>query len=165
MTTLDVVARGLGSVGHGAIYALGKGGFNPDAAYPWNAQHECDCSGFVAWCLGVNRHTDHPWYAKYNGGWLETTAIVRDAMERGVGMFDLVTWREARPGHLIVYGDAQGHQGHVGIITGCGGDGPISAVHCSKGNQARVHDAIQDTGVTVWKERNGIVARCALVEV
>jgi cell wall-associated NlpC family hydrolase len=164
MIAADLIARALSAIGHGCIYALGKGGMNPDSTYPWNKQKQCDCSGFVAWALGVSRHTDHPWYKDQNGGWLETSAIARDALTRGLGMFDLVTWREAKPGHLIVYGDTQGHQGHVGIVTACSGEGPMTAVHCSRGNQTRSHDAIQETGVTVWIEHNGIVARCALVE-
>lgn len=164
MTTVEVVTRAMSAAGRGCKYGLGKGGFDPAAPHPWNSRLECDCSGFVAWALGVSRHTDHPWYRQINGGWLETSAIVRDAIMRGLGMFDLVAWREARPGHLVVYGDSGGRQGHVGIVAEVGADGPLTAIHCSKGNEVRFGDAIHETGVVLWKERNGIVARCIMLE-
>jgi cell wall-associated NlpC family hydrolase len=113
MTAQEILERAARSIGHGTIYKLGQGGFSPASPHPWNSRGECDCSGFVAWCLGVSRHTDHPWYSQQNGGWLETTAIARDARLAGAGMFDLVPWEQARPADLLVYGDWGGHQGHV----------------------------------------------------
>ena len=167
MKAADVVDRARSAVGQGCRYVLGKGGFSPAAPHPWSSQGDCDCSGFVSWCLGISRHTDNPWYASYNGGWVETTAIVRDA-SGPYGFFDAVDWKAAAPGMLIVYGDhvvdGVRRQGHVGIVSAVDQTGPFRAVHCSKGNDTKTGDAIRETDVQVWIKGGGIVARCALVE-
>lgn len=162
MTRSEIIARARSAIGHQTIYRLGQGGFNPAASKPWNTRGECDCSGFVAWCLGMSRHLDHPWYASQNGGWFETTAIARDA-ESPYGFFDKVHWEIAQLGDLLVYGDSAHGQGHVGIISGLEGERPSLAIHCSAGNFRNHQDAIQETGVAVWMVR-GIVARWAMVE-
>lgn len=162
MTRPEAVARARSAIGSKCAYRLGKGGFSPTSPYPWNSAGECDCSGFIAWCLGVSRHTDNPWYKSFNGGWVETSAIVRDA-KVPFGFFDEVTWEHAAPGHLIVYGDFGGHQGHVGIVNQAD-NGPTQAIHCSNGNFTRTQDAIQETGIAVWKMHEGIIVRCAFLE-
>jgi len=145
----------------GVIYALGKGGFKPGADVPWNDARGCDCSGFVAWCLGLNRHTDHPWYREVNGGWLETTAIVHDALGP-FGMFDAIPLDEARPADVIVYGDKDGHQGHVGLIVATNPE--VEVIHCSSGNFKATKNALASAGPDLWLKRGGIVARCAMVD-
>ena len=166
----QVLARARGVIAKGCHYGLGHGGFDPSRAHPWDDEMLCDCSGFVAWALGFKRHTDHPWYKAQNGGWLETSAIVRDALTPSYGMFEKVEDREARPGDLLVYGDrtnedGTSRQGHVGIISKVAENGePAEAVHCSRGNERRYADAIQETPATFWLVAGGIVARCALVD-
>lgn len=155
-----MLARARSAIGHGTLYKLGKGGFNPASPHPWNALGECDCSGYAAWCLGVSRHTEHPFYAHQNGGWLETSAIVADA-HSSFGMFEAIRWEQAQPGDLLVYGDSGGHQGHVGVVSEVNDSGPTAACHCSSGNARVRHDAIQETGVAVWSLNGGIVARPA----
>ena len=156
MAKQSLVERARSAAGFGTKYKLGKGGFNPASPHPWSSLGECDCSGFIAWVLGISRHTDNPWYRKQNGGWLETTAIVRDC-GTPFGFFDKREWTQARPGDLIVYGDSGGKQGHVGLITEVDATGPVKAIHCSSGN-SRGGDAIRETGVDIWKKRGGIVA-------
>lgn len=163
MNLAEVLQRALGCVGKGARYALGKGGMHAAAPAPFSQEMECDCSGFVAWCLGVSRHTDHPWYQRFNGGWLETTAIVRDAATP-FGMFDLVPWVDAKLGHLLVYGDRDGSQGHVGVVSGVDSNGPNRVVHCSRGNFKAGGDAVAETGIGVFHLHGAIVVRCALVD-
>jgi hypothetical protein len=163
MTLTEVVDRARSAVGHSCVYRLGKGGFIPTLERPWNANREADCSGFVSWCLGVSRHTDHPWYEKYNGGWLETTAVARDATSP-YGMFDMIPWSKAKPGHVLVYGDRDGHQGHIGVVSQVGVDGPLKAIHCSKSQSVQHGDAIAETSVEVFRAHGAIVARCALIE-
>jgi hypothetical protein len=167
MTRTGVLERARSAIGHGTIYRLGMGGFNPASPHPWNSRGECDCSGFIAWCLGVSRYTDHPWYSAQNGGWLETTAIIRDALKEGFGMFDQVALEQALPGDLVVYGDRDGHQGHVGLISHVepAGEGveegePKAIIHCSKGNWVAFQDAINETGnVGAWRMHGAVVAR------
>jgi hypothetical protein len=167
MSNSEIIARARSVIGKGCRYGLGKGGMSPSAVVPWDGAMLCDCSGFIAWVLGVSRHLDHPWYKKQNGGWLETTAIVRDCATP-YGFFTQVATVEALAGDLIVYGDIKKtddttRQGHVGLISEVGATGPARAVHCSKGNERRTGDAIFESPVGFWLAAGGIVARCALV--
>lgn len=159
MTGLEVVRRARSAIGGGCAYKLGKGGFNPQALAPWNKQFQCDCSGFVSWALGVSRKTDNPWYVKWNGGWFETSAIVRDALST-FGVFTEVARYDALPGDVLVWGDINGQQGHVGIISG-----PTTIIHCSKGNWTMTQDAIRETATTIFDNHKAIAARCAWVNV
>jgi hypothetical protein len=168
VTGAELIARARSVVAKGCFYGLGSGGMRPNDPHPWDSAHKCDCSGFAAWALGVSRQTDDPWYRAQNGGWLETSAIVRDC-ETPYGHFAIVPKKQARPGDLLVYGDrtdAQGvtRQGHVGICAEVNEEGPTKVIHCSRGNERKTGDAIQETGVTWWALADGIVARCAWVE-
>lgn len=167
MKLSEVVARARSAIGSHTKYALGKGGFSPNSPHPWSAVGECDCSGFVAWCLGISRRADNPWYKRQNGGWVETSAIVRDA-QSPYGFFDEVDWTKARPGMVVVYGDTrQGgrtRQGHVGVVSAVDAGGPIQAIHCSMGNHRR-GDAIQETAVApLWMPGKAIVAISAFAK-
>jgi len=159
MNGQSVVIAARSAIGYNTKYGLGAGGRQWHKDWPWNPlTHKCDCTGFLAWCFGVDRKTDHPLYKEWNGGWLESTAIVRDAMLPGTGMFDRVLWTSAAPGDVLVWGDKNGHQGHVGIVVEAN-DGPLSVVHCSTGNFRRTGDAIQETDVNVFVQNNAILAR------
>lgn len=161
MNPVDLIIRARSVIAKGCRYGLGHGGYNPALDHPWDNEMRCDCSGFVAWALRVSRHLDHPWYKEQNGGWLETSAIVRDC-HTPFGFFTEVPPEAARPGDLIVYGDRPaGGQGHVGLISEIGRKGPAQAIHCSAGNEHRTGDAIQETGVAVWINAGGIIARHA----
>jgi hypothetical protein len=142
-----VIARAHSAVGQGIRYKLGKGGMNPGSPTP-AAGGGCDCSGFVAWCLGFSRKLDEAFYRNFNGGWFETTAVWTD-IGSSVGLFDEVT---KRPGAVIVYPDADGGQGHIGILIDA-----THVAHCSKGNDTRTGDAIQVTGLTVFNKPNARV--------
>ena len=157
MTGMEAVARARKALGGGCIYKLGKGGFTPTNPAPWSKQMECDCSGFVSWCLGVSRKTDNPWYVAYNGGWFETSAIVRDATSP-FGVFTEVARYDALPGDVLVWGDAGGKQGHVGLVTG-----PTTVIHCSRGNFTMTADAIRETDQHIFDANKAIAARCAWV--
>ena len=163
MTAEQIVQRARSAAGRGIAYRLGAGGMHPADELP-TRNGFCDCSGFVAWCLGRDRHN-----SEMPGGWVETSAIFRDAkLITGEGLFDEVAWREAQGGDLVVYGDRYEpgtrkliHQGHVGVVASIGADGPATAIHCSRGNERRHGEAICETGVEVWEARSGIVARAA----
>lgn len=188
-TDKEVVARALSVAGKGCAYAIGAGGKDPSALFPWDGRFQipdtpdpvtgakrtkvvlkaCDCSGFIAWALGVNRHIDPnlvPLWEKDNGNWFETTALVRDA-ERPLGAVNKVPWAKARPGMLFVYGDrienGVRHQGHVGLITQIKDGAPSAVVHCSIGNFRHRGDAIRETSAEVFLKR-GIVAEVMFVE-
>jgi cell wall-associated NlpC family hydrolase len=152
----DSVTRALSARGHGIQYVLGHGGWHPDDPTP-TRDLGCDCSGFVAWVIGICRQTGDEQFR-----WVETTAIVHDALG-DTRYFSHVRWTDAQPGDLVVYGDrrdADGsrHQGHCGIVTAVDTTGPLKVCHCSKGASLAQGDAIIETSPDAWRAR-GIVAR------
>jgi hypothetical protein len=140
MQVAAVLARAHAAVAQGIRYKLGQGGMNPGSPTPGH-DNQCDCSGFVAWCLGMSRHTADQFYVHFNGGWIETTAVWTD-VGQSVGIFDETS---KKPGAVVVYPDAHGHEGHIGIIIDAN-----SVVHCSKGNDTQYGNAIQITPLTVF---------------
>lgn len=167
MTRQEVVARARSAVGRNVRYELGAGGMNPQRDDPANLLNCCDCSGFAAWCLGVKRKTDLPWYVEQNGGWLETSAIFRDCATP-YGFFDGIEWKDARPADLLVYGDRKDdagkvRQGHVGVVSEVGSEGPTEVIHCSASNWRVTGDAIQPTAPLIFEQHGARAARCAWV--
>lgn len=129
----------------------------PSQALPGNLNNECDCSGFVCWALGISRKTDHPLYLKFNGGWINTDAMVHDA-RKSSGFFSGLD--KPKAGCLIVFGKppGAGKVGHVGIVTKVDAAGKVKAViHCSAGN-AKKGDAIQETAPIVFDQPGTIHA-------
>ncbi|OLY91822.1 chitosanase of glycosyl hydrolase group 75 [Cnuella takakiae] len=150
LTTSEVIKRARTMLSRRTIYKLGKGGMNPSALRASDSNNELDCSGFVAWCLGISRHTSNSFYASYNGdgnkGWFETTAVYRDANHH----LGLVT-RIDNPvrGCIVVYGDSivngQRRQGHIGIVTEVSEAGVArKVIHCSSSGYRDFGDAIQE---------------------
>lgn len=161
LTSQQVVDRALSACGKATRYKLGAGGRDPRKAHPAVAG-QCDCSGFAAWCLGVDRYLPNGSIPHLPGGeWFETTQLVRDA-KSPFGFVAEVYWAEARPGDLVVYGDRAGKQGHVGVVVEVGQDGPTKVAHCSMGNERR-GDAIRVTGPAAFSGSGAIAARVAWV--
>jgi hypothetical protein len=140
MQVAAVLARAHAAVSQGIHYGLGKGGMDPGSSTPASGGL-CDCSGFVAWCLGMSRHTTDKFYVHFNGGWIETTAVWTD-MGVSTGIFDNAA---KQPGAVVVYPDENGHEGHIGIIVD-----DHSVVHCSHGNDTSYGNAVQITPLTVF---------------
>lgn len=158
------LARARGMVGHG-VYRLGAGGMNPGAGAPFSLSGLCDCSGFLAWCMGVSRKTDHPLYEQWNGGWLETSAIVRDIEMLSTGMFLRVREDVVQPGDVAVWGDRGKRQGHVGIVSAVQSsiDKPRvkRVIHCSKGNERIFGCAVAETNADLFYANKAIFGRYA----
>jgi cell wall-associated NlpC family hydrolase len=156
MDVEDALARAKSMIGKATKYKLGAGGLVPAAASPVNLDGACDCSGFVCWCLRMSRQTSHPAYVHFNGGWINTDAIVFDAGS-AVGFFSRLD--APRVGALFVYpsGGTPKHVGHVGIISVAGATTKV--IHCSSGNYKKTGDAIQETVPTVFTANpNTIIA-------
>lgn len=110
------IIRARGTIGRGTRYRLGRGGFIPDTSVPWDANHRCDCSGFISWVLRISRHQEFmhkPWSKTIP--WIETTAIYSDARGKQQ-LFKQIS--EPVPGCLVVYPDRIG-QGHVALVATC----------------------------------------------
>lgn len=149
--------------GRGLVqYRLGYGGkdpFQPHPGQPDGRYQWCDCSGFVAWCLGLDRR--QPASFPESGGWISTDSMVREA-RRGAQWFT----RAERPtvGSIVVYPDQRDdsgrtrRQGHTGIVTWVPDiwDGDFSEVkvtHCSASNWRKgggTGGAILETSGALW---------------
>jgi hypothetical protein len=93
-----IVLKALSARGKHILYALGHGGWHPEDELP-TRDLGCDCTGFVAWALGVCRQCPDPAFP-----WYETTAIVHDALG-DQRHFVNVRWQDCQPGDCLVYGD------------------------------------------------------------
>lgn len=169
MKAAVVVARAESAIGKGTKYKLGAGGMNPGAPSP-AVGGGCDCSGFVSWCLGMSRKTKEAFYVKYNGGWIETTAVATDIASSS-GIFEPLS--HPIPGCVVVYGDYKGadgkhHEGHIAIVTEVNGQSGVAGVskivHCSVGNDAS-GDAIQETPPKPFANNpKSVIGWCILVD-
>jgi hypothetical protein len=170
MDVATLLARASSAIGQGAVYELGAGGMFPEHSLPMNVQGRCDCSGFVCWALGISRKTEHPLYRVFNGGWINTDAIVHDARQE-VGFFSRL--QSAVPGGLLVFpagkivapGKApKKYIGHVGIVHDVAG-GVVNIIHCSSSNYTKTGDAIRLTDDRAFRNNaNTIVAWYAGLE-
>lgn len=149
----DLLARARSAVNKRIRYKLGSGGTNPLSSLPTSDQL-CDCSGFVCWVLGLDRHTTIPFYQKY-GGWIFTDSMEDDVNSRA-GIFEKLSVPEA--GCIVVYG-AGNKIGHVGIVSEVANGQMKKVVHCSAGNDAKFRDAIQETPPTVFDRADALWGR------
>jgi hypothetical protein len=118
-------------LGKGCRYKLGRGGFDPWAAYPWPAGYDarCDCSGFVAWVLGMRRdqiNARKPWSKLLP--WIETSLVWKDATGKQLVFVRLL---RPEPGCLVVVPDRGVHQGHIAIVTDVRHTHDYDVVDCS----------------------------------
>ena len=167
LTGAEVVARALSVVGQGR-YRLGKGGRRPANLTPFDAAGLCDCSGFAAWSMGLDRYQP----GRIAGDWISTDAIVADAQGPG-RMFAVVGRLTAggldrpagwQPGDLVVYPGrrvlgrrvAIGHVGVVVAVTGPGWSG-LDVVDCAGRRPPAI--AHRPDGGALWGRRGGVVVR------
>ena len=113
----------------------------------------CDCSGFVAWCLGLPRH---PMTLDGRADqWLYTDSIVADAL----GRHDAFTVLDrAQVGALLVFPSAGRARpvGHVAWITEVADGRATRILHCAPQNfeapplPGRPRNAIAETDTAVF---------------
>ena len=130
------------TTGKGVHYILGKGGFDPSR----KMTRTCDCSGFVAWAIGIPRELPPG-----SGNWLQTTTYWEGGGSAGAGLFDQIPENFAEPGDIIVYPDRGNKQGHMGIVSAVENGYVTKVIHCSSGNDRKFNDAIQETVPTVFR--------------
>lgn len=126
-------------------YKLGKGGFDPSK--PMSV--ECDCSGFVAWAIGIPRELPPG-----SNKWLSTDSYWSGGTPVKANLFSKIKMSEAAVGDLLVYPDNGGKQGHIGIVTQVDKKVPTYVIHCSLGNYKNFGDAIRITGPGVFLAGN-----------
>lgn len=140
----QTLARARKGLGRKTIYKLGRGGMSPNK----ELDRICDCSGFVAWAIGIPRQIPPG-----NGGWLDTDAYARGGAPAFSGLTSRVE-TGIRAGDIYVYPDytdaAGKHEGHMGIISRVDASGtPTRVIHCSYSN-GKAGDAVQETAPKAW---------------
>ena len=153
-----VLERARQILGKKIKYDLGAGGMLPTMASPANLKNACDCSGFVSWCFGMSRKTEHPLYVKFNGGWINTDAMVHDAKKQ-TGFFRQLS--SPKVGCIVVFpGPPLRRIGHVGLVTEVDDTGTVATevIHCSSGNFRNFGDAIRETSLGVFQKPDTIFA-------
>lgn len=151
------VTRARSAVGKGIKYKLGEGGRVPQLSRPDDMirlsgyyTNLCDCSGFVAWVLGMRRdqiNAKKPW-SKFLP-WIETTMVWKDATGP---QRVFVKIPAPAPGCLVVYGDTGKSEGHIGIVTttfprevnGVWKTNAITVIDCSSGMSRKTGEAIHE---------------------
>lgn len=138
------VARARSAVGKGVLYKLGHGGTDPKAPLPSKTKY-CDCSGFIAWVIGLNRapKPSRPW-------WIETTNICVDA-KSGKPSSIFVKLSAPEPGCLVAYPDrivaGKVRQGHVALVSAFQGN-RFMCIDCGAGNGGKTVEAIRERDLT-----------------
>ena len=172
--TLDTVAaRALSMVGAPIPYVLSTGGRNPLAPSPIGRKvlkdgtviPGCDCSGFTAWCCGMDRFQET---FPLLGGWVNTDAMMGRWSAAKKLWCPINGWYELLDapivGCIVVFGaidlDADGDRdriGHTGIVTrvpdnGSWGWRSIEVTHCSSSNWKRSggKSSISTTDGSAW---------------
>lgn len=146
-TAQDRIRRALFAAKHcKAAYAMGQGGTNPALLCP-TANGLCDCSGFIAWVLGIIRGP-----RRTRPTWIETSNIYKDAR---FTQQSFVALSAPRPGCLLVYPDPPGGQGHVALLTHIKG-GQWYGVDCSSGVYKRTGQAITLRNLDFFRGRPGL---------
>lgn len=144
-STAQTLQRAHSALNLKTVYKLGKGGFDPTK--PMMAS--CDCSGFVAWAIGIPRELPPA-----SNKWLSTDTYWVGGKPVKANLCVRIELKDAAAGDLLVYPDSGGKQGHIGIITQAEGGIPTYVVHCSKGNYTNYGDAIRITGPGVFLAGN-----------
>lgn len=170
MLTLDLaklqkrVARARLPIHAGCLYGLGKGGFNPANKMPWDyvrGEKRCDCSGFVAWALGMRRDQINAkkWWSKLLP-WIETTIVYRDATGPQKVFVEIPG---PVPGCLVVYGDRGGSEGHIALVSAFA-NGHLTIIDCASGPSRRTGEAINERDGTSLFYTNPRAIYCVLRE-
>lgn len=138
----QTLTRARSALGRKTVYKLGGGGMNPLKPL----DRLCDCSGFVAWAIGIPRQLPPG-----TGPWLDTDAYARGSVKGIPSFTTAVAAGDIRPGDLWVYPDHAGKQGHIAFISRVdGGGAPTHVIHCS-GSNSKAGDAVQETSPKAFK--------------
>ncbi len=146
-----------------------NGGKDPHARHPADYSYAfktptCDCSGFVAWCLGFDRFQEAT-FSQFSG-WVSTDSMIIEARRKGA-WFEEIRFPEL--GALVVTPGVRRHGrrirvGHVGMMTGLPAEWDpaeppwtdLIVTHCSSSNSRLTGGAIRTTG---WSSGGGVFLR------
>lgn len=124
-------------------YKLGEGGFNP--IIPLTPQ--CDCSGFIAWVIGIPRE-----FPPGSNRWLSTTEYWTGGSPVLAGLLSQVELHQTQVGDLLVYPHHNGQVGHIALVNEVKFSQPVQILHCSSGNYKNFGNAVKITSTAVFFE-------------
>jgi hypothetical protein len=141
---VDRMQRARSAIGKDTRFELSKGGKDPIALHPAE-NGACDCSGFIAWVLGLSRQTTNPYYLNKMGGWMDVSTMQEDMKETG----GFLSPCDPHPGCLVAYGSGRDSNRNIAIVTvveSIGGKAiPTRVISCTRENWAKANDSIQET--------------------
>jgi hypothetical protein len=158
------VLRARSLVGHGR-YIAGAGGRDPSARTPDSVVRGrcgCDDAGFLAWCLGYDRHQ-----TGFTAGsdWINADSMICESETRDMWFRPLIA---PELGAVIAYcsidleHDGQRTRaGHAGLVvavperwsTSESAWAALRVIHCSQSIQRRRGHAIDETHAAAWAHR------------
>lgn len=157
----ESVRRALACEGTGR-YRLGAGGRDPSASSPLDANGECDCSGFLAFCWNEPRKDSADGEDEIAGDWIYTDSLYVDA--RGPQRFGReISAPHVEPGDALVY---RGHVpgvpvGHCAIVIArpriVARFADLTVIHCH--GPTGGSPAITRSSGALWDRRAGIGIR------
>ncbi len=94
-------------------------------------------------------------YVRFNGGWINTDAIVHDA-NQPTGFFSKLD--DPKVGCLVVFPSKRPRRpyGHIGIVTEVSKGEVKRVIHCSLENYRKYKDAVRETPPTVFRVPDAI---------
>lgn len=114
---MDLIEKARKAIGKNTPYVLGAGGYHPEQPLP-GGPGGCDCSGFIAWLIGISRD-NRKGQVKGFPAWFSTDSIYADAVGKRL-LVERIPFPEA--GCFAVYPDHKGadgkpKQGHVALVV------------------------------------------------
>lgn len=155
----ESVRRALRSEGTGR-YKLGRGGTDPLAPSPLDADGYCDCSGALCYWWGEPRRDAADGEDDIDGEWLYTTSIYLAAKRRRHGWIEVAP-ADVQPGDGLVYrGGLPGQAiGHCAIVIARPATvrafADLTVIDCA----SRPDPAIRRRDGGLWSRRGGIAIR------
>ena len=131
----------------------------PPKETTWPSGIRADCSGFVAWCLGLPRYP-----AELRGAQLFTTSFYEDAV-RGGGNYFVRQVPGPVAGGIVVYPyyrlepGAKRKPGHIALITVVRSATDYDIIDCSQSSFAETGDAIHESLESARRKFSGHAAR------
>lgn len=150
----SILSKANFAIRKGTRYKLGAGGYDPNAPLPHDANRYCDCTGFVAWALGIDRRRSRNGVVE-----VQSDALVIEANKPNGNVLKLA---KPEPGCVLVYGgiwlgkplaSVRVRPGHAAIYAGGG-----MLIDCGSTPYRREGQAITRRAASFMLDRKDCIA-------
>jgi len=148
----QIVAKARAALGRRTIYGIDM---LPPKEAIWPLGIRADCSGFVAWCMGLPRYP-----AELRGAQLFTTSFYDDAAKLGDNLFVRQTPMPIAGG-IVVYPyyrlepRSKRRPGHIALITTVRSATDYDIIDCSQSSYTETGDAIREAPESARRKFSG----------